>query len=47
MLIIEKPTTQTQSYKLFTDNCYFKCLHFIATIRSAFVPEYTILIPIS
>ena len=37
MLIIEKPTktTEAQSYKLFTNNCHFKCLHY--TIRSAFV----------
>ena len=40
MLIIEKPTktTETKSYKLFTNNFHLKCLHFIPTIRSAFVP---------
>ena len=49
MLNIEKPakTTEAQSYKLFINNCHFKCLHFIATIRSASYPEYTIFIPIS
>ena len=40
MLIIEKPTktTETKSYKLFTNIFHLKCLHFMATIRSAFIP---------